>query len=321
MQAYNQMESAYAEAALTYNSKRLGALNSDSALAVQDWALNADIYRQKVNSADTAWVSGGYKNEVNEISAYIDQVSRRSMSIWFRELKDILDKGKFNDSFSGQTFYPTVLYPANFIKNPNWANFSFNESEYEANYHKKSNSWSAGGAFNIGMWHAAGTGNASTERINENSQFSSYSMSFSMAVVKMLRPWCGTELFSCQGWKLDPGTWQFGDPKLSDGGDPPKGSFIGYSTHAVFVKDLEVTFNKSEWESSSIKKQLGTGGGGGWGPVFIGGKYTRGSEDREYKAHDTGSGFRCPGNLLVGMVNQKHPYQIPNTSPEAKFDD
>jgi hypothetical protein len=319
MQAYTQMEAIYQAAVLLYNSKRIDALTSDNAAAVLDFSMNAPVYREKVQMALAGWVGGGYKNEVDEINAYIDQVTRRSMSIWFAELKDILEKGAFNDSFTGQTFYPTLLYPSSFARNPDWPSFNFYQSDYETNFHKVTNAWGASGGIGFGLWSVGARASGSSERINSDSEFASYEMSFDLAVVKILRPWFGTELFSCHGWKLEQDSWLFGDPQLSDGGNPPQGSFIAYSTHAIFAKNLEVKFDQASWESSSFRSQLNTSASVGWGPFSVSGSYSRSQEDRHFEAHDTGSGFSCPGMQLLGFINRKNG-KLPDPASDAVFE-
>ena len=316
--AYNEKLQAYEDAALLYNNKRLNAATSDEKQAVLDFSLNAEIYRNKVKAAMNAWTSAGYKNEVDEMQAYIAQVTGRSMASWFAELRDIYDRASFTEGMIEFTFHPVRLFPANFYKQE-WQNYYFRETEYSTHHDKTTNAWNAGGGLNLGLWSAGASAGGSKEKENSNMQTSCFYMSYDLAQVKILRPWFGTELFSCRGWKLDPGTWTFGNTQLSDGGNPPKGSFIAYSTNALFAKNLKITFDKKSWEKSSFRSQLNTSASAGWGPFRIKGGYSHGSEKQDFQYKDTGQGIECPGMQLIGFVNRKVGV-CPDPDPNAKFD-
>lgn len=318
LQAYNEKMQAYEDAALLYNNKRINAATSDEKQAVIDFSVNGPLYRNKVKASMNSWTGAGYKNEVEDMQSYIAQVTGRSMASWFAELRDIFDRAKFTESMIDFSYYPVRLFPANFYKKQ-WQNFYFKETELTTHSDKKSTAWNAGGGLNFGLWSAGASASGSTERNNSSMKTSSYFMSFDLAQVKILRPWFGTELFSCQGWKLDPGTWTFGDPQLSDGGNPPKGSFIAYSTNAIFAKNLKVTFDKSAWEASEFRSKLDTSASGGWGPFRVKGGYSRGEEKKDFHYQDTGSGFSCPDMQLIALTNRLVGV-CPNPNPDAKFD-
>jgi rubrerythrin len=318
MQAYNEKLQVYEDAALLYNNKKINAATSDEKQAVIDFSVNASIYRNKVKAAMNAWIAAGYKNEVEDMQAYIAQVTGRSMASWFAELRDIYDRAAFTESMIDFTFHPVRLFPANFYKQQ-WQNYYFRETEYTTHHDKTTNAWNAGGGLNLGLWSAGASAGGSNERENRNMKTSSFFMSYDLAQVKILRPWFGTELFSCRGWKLDPGTWTFGDTQLSDGDNPPKGAFIAYSTNALFAKNLKITFDKSSWESSSFRSQLNTSASAGWGPFRIKGGYSHGSEKQDFQYKDTGQGIECPGMQLIGFINRLVGV-CPNPDPNAKFD-
>ncbi|KAF5030373.1 hypothetical protein DSECCO2_638790 [anaerobic digester metagenome] len=264
------------------------------------------------------WTGAGYKNEVEEMQAYIAQVTGRSMASWFAELRDIYNRAAYSESMLDFTFYPVRLIPANFHRQ-SWQNYSFRETEYSSHYNKTTNAWNAGGGLNLGLWSVGPSAGGSNERETHNAQTSNFHMSFDLAQVKILRPWFGTELFSCRGWKLDPQTWTFGSTQLSDGGNPPKGSFIAYSTNALFAKNLKISFDKNSWNSSNFSKTFNASASVGWGPFRIKGVYSHGSAGREFQYKDTGQGIECPGMQLIGLVNRLVGV-CPNPDPNAKFD-
>lgn len=318
MQAYTTGEQAYEDAALLYNGKRINAAASDDKAAVIDFDTNALIYRNKVKTAMNAWTSAGHKNDVEEMQAYIAQVTGRSMASWFAGLRDNYDKAVYTESDLDITFYPVRIFPPNFYSQP-WQNFYFKDSSMASHTDSSSTAWGVSAGVNFGLWSAKASASGSTDRQNANFKSSMFNISFELTQVKILRPWFGTELFSCQGWKLDPGTWKFGSPQLSDGKNPPSGSFIAYSTNMIFVRNLKVDFDKAAWQSSDVHKQLQTSANVGWGPFTLKGNYSHSSASHDFQSTDTGSGVSCPGMQLIGFVNRLVG-TCPNPDPKAKFD-
>ena len=317
-QAYLEKMQAYEDAALLYNGKRVNAMASDDKAAVLDFGTNANIYRNKVKAAMNTWTSVGHKNDVEDMEAYIAQVTGRSMASWFAGLRDIYDRASFVDSMIDFTFHPVRLFPANFF-NQTWMQFKFGQSEVATHSSSKATAWNASGGVGFGFWSAKAGASGSSARQNASLSASTFNMSFDFAQVKILRPWFGTELFSCRGWKLDPGTWTFGNPQLSNGGNPPAGSFIAYSTNMLFVKNLKIEFDKNSWQSSSARSQFDASTSAGWGPFSLKGGYSTSSASHDFHATSSDQGLTCPGMQLIGFVNRLVG-TCPNPDPKAKFD-
>ena len=79
-QAYEAARQAYEAAVRRYNAQRLDANTSPDQRVVLDFAQNAPIYRRQVQDALAAWISAGYKNEVEMMEAYIAQVTSRDQA-------------------------------------------------------------------------------------------------------------------------------------------------------------------------------------------------------------------------------------------------
>ncbi|MEJ7666895.1 MAG: hypothetical protein WKG07_49025 [Hymenobacter sp.] len=317
-QAYLEKQQAYEDAALLYNLKAVNAATGDNKTDVIDFGKNAPIYRNKVKSAMNAWTTAGHKNDVESIEAYIAQVTGRSMATWFAGLRDIYERASFTDSMIDFTFHPVRLFPANFF-NQSWMNFSFSENEVTTHKDSANSSWSAGAKAGFGFWSAKAGASGSSARQNASLASSSFKMSFEFTQVKILRPWFGTELFSCRGWKLDPGTWTFGNPQLSTGGDKPAGNFIAYSTNMLFVKNLKIEFDKAAWQSSGAQSQFAASTSAGWGPFSLKGGYSHSDTKQDFHSTDNGQGITAPGMQLIGFVNRLVGI-CPNPDPNAKFD-
>lgn len=74
-QAYEAGRQAYQAAEQAYQARRLEATTGSDQRAVLDFSVNAAGYRRQVQAALAAWVSGGYKNEVEQLEAYLIQAT------------------------------------------------------------------------------------------------------------------------------------------------------------------------------------------------------------------------------------------------------
>ena len=79
--AYNDRMANYINTALEYNQHRIDALAGNDPKDVQYWAINANLLRAKVRAAMDDWIANGYKDDYEEIGAFIDQVQARDMSM------------------------------------------------------------------------------------------------------------------------------------------------------------------------------------------------------------------------------------------------
>lgn len=77
-QAYEDTRQAYDAAMQRYSALRLDATTSSDPRTVLDFAQNAPLYRREVQDALATWISAGYKNEVEQMEAYIAQVTGRA---------------------------------------------------------------------------------------------------------------------------------------------------------------------------------------------------------------------------------------------------
>lgn len=141
MELYTEKMNAYIDACLEYNTARSAAQSAyggpEGKAAVAYWVNNAELLRRKVKAANDAWVSGGYKNEVEQMNAFIDQVSGRNMMIWIRELKDRMEKANLSALGPGQVSYYTEPIPAGFAESKGWVTRGFEYNQVISSESKK----------------------------------------------------------------------------------------------------------------------------------------------------------------------------------------
>ena len=307
LQAYNEMFSAYEEARLFYNSKRLAAINAsgpEGKAAIIDWATNAELYRMKVNHALANWIAGGHKEDVERINAFIQNVTQRSMDLWKKNLQDDYETAIVNALGPGQEFFYTTLIPANFAsRESGWTKFTVNHEDVKESSRTKTNQWSVGGSANWGLFSAGGSGSGKTTTSSGSKQVNSFKVSFELTQVVISRAWFYPEFFINQGWTLRKGAGWLFDDLPSDGGMPPKGNFIAYPASAIFARNIVIESADFVSEYKEFSKSLSVEAKAGWGPFSLKGSYARSESGRDFSSKTDGATLSVDGMQIIGFVN------------------
>jgi hypothetical protein len=330
-QAYYEKMAAFESAALAYNTARIDALTASNARAVHYWAMNANILRNKVKAAMSDWVSNGYKNDYEQISAFIDQVMQRDMALLKQEYRDDLEKARITGKDTGSDFFFTSLVPGNFARSSGWTNFEFSSGDLQS--HSSSNfstsKWqtSGGGSF-WGIVHARASGGKTRELARHENKFSSdvFNCSFQICQVPIVRPWFKSAFLLSKAWRFDQN-----DPLakievvssgLNGNGKAPTGKMPAYPTSAIFVRNLKIVLGHSEgFDEFVSEKTTSEAGGGGYltfGGLFAGGNYSRsstnGSTDRKWGYSWKNQTLCVDGMQLAGLkchILPKSPDPLP----------
>jgi len=331
VQAYNDKMAAHDAAALDYNSHRIDALAADNSKAVAYWAINENILRDRVKATLNDWITAGYKNDYEEIAAYIAQVEGRDLVLLKQRYIDELERAKLTGLASGSDFFYTALTPAHFAdSNAGWTNFSFSSGDFGryANSQFNASGWQATAAGGyLGIFGASGGGSGTSSRQEWHSSFNSdhCSMSFSIAQVPIVRPWFRSSFLVSPIWRFAVGDILVKGWQLSDAGKPPKGIMPAYPTSAIFVRDLTLNFGTesgfSEWMNEQSSSSAGGSAGLSIGPFFLGGNYgswqKQGKSQSQWQYHYDENGMSVPGMQLIGFKCHINP-KSPNPSPDVK---
>lgn len=321
---YFEKMAAFESAALEYNSRRINALSASTPHDVHYWALNASVLRNRVKAAMMDWVSTGYKNDYEEIAAYLDQVMQRDMSLLKQEYRDDLEKARITGIASGSDFFYTSLIPGNFARSTGWTEFSFRSGDFSSSSSSSHSTrkWNTSGSGGfLGIFGASGGGGRSSSRSEYTGKFNSdhFSLDFSIAQVPIVRPWFKQAFLQSRSWRFDQNNPEAKDEVISDGGTPPKGKMPAYPTTAIFIRDLRMSLGHSEGFSNFVSEATSSSAGGGGfltiGPFFGGGTYSR-SNSSGSTEHSRGYSFQnqelnVPGMQLVGykchVMSEKCP--------------
>ncbi len=325
--AYFEKMAAYENAALEYNTHRINALTASEASAVHYWAINANTLRNRVRAAMSDWVSNGYKNEYEQISAFIDQVMQRDMALLKQEYRDDLERARITGLASGSDFFYTSLIPGNFAKSGGWTEFSFSSGDFErhdsSNYSTKR--WSAGASGGFLGFGASGGGSRSRSHEEFHGKFNSdhFSLRFEICQVPIVRPWYKQAFLLSKSWRFDANNPEAKGEIVSDGGAPPKGLIPAYPTTAIFVRNLKLSLGHSEGFTDFVSNATSSSAGGSgfvsFGPFFAGGSYSRssssGNSQRDFGFTYDNQGMEVLGMQIAGFkchIMPKSPNPLPS---------
>jgi hypothetical protein len=324
LKAYYAKQADYIAAALQYNAKRIAAQAAtgvDGKAAIADWSSNAELYRLQVRSALGDWVAGGYRNEVDAINAYIDQVTRRDMALWKQALVELYEEAVVNGTAPGQRFFYTTLIPGDFATSGGWQGTGMDISSVEKSTRSESTSWSAKGGLNFGLFSTGGNAKSKSSKLSADTKLSSFKISMELCQTIICRPWAHMEFFRNRGWTLTKGSGWMYDDMPSDGDRPPKGNFIGFPTIALWARNVTIESKEFVSAYTAFKKEVGADASVGWGPFSLSGSYSHSAAGTNFEANAKGEKLTVNGMQCIGFINHligKAPDPLPGLT-EADF--
>ena len=315
---YNEKMQEYMNAALEYNSHRVNALAGRDPAAVHFWSLNASILRNKVMAEKNDWITNGFKEEYDQIAAYIAQVEGRSMLTLKQQYLDDVEKARLTGIASGSDFYYTSLLPGGFAETNNgWTEFKFQSSDLQSNYKFDSKKGGGGGGLSLGFFNVGGSGSYEKQTSGRKIDASNFKLNFRICQVPIVRPWFNVNFLTSKYWRFDKSNPEFRDNMVSDGDRPPNGMIPAYTTTALFVRDLNLEFGERSTEMLSEMERAKGGGFVSWGPFYAGGSYESSSIERSLEAKSSSQGISIPGMQLIGFKCHILP-KSPDPKPDIQ---
>lgn len=306
MNAYNEHMTKYLDATTEYNSKRAsaaGATGPEGKQASADWILNQQNYFLKVKAAADSWVTGGYRNEVDDINAFINQTTQRSLKLWKQSLLERYDQAFISTPEIGVAFPYTTLVPGDLANSDGWTQIGVTHNHTQWAKDNTETSWKAGGGLNFGLFSFDADGGRKSSSFTETHAVEEFSMSFELCQALVVRAGFYPEFFANRGWILRKGEgWMF-DQMPSDGSRPPTGEFIGYATQAIFVRNVQIKSKEFRSAYHKTSSEVEAGGGVGWGPFRLKGSYKRSDQHEDFDSTDDGETLGVNGMQIIGFVN------------------
>lgn len=324
--AYTAKMNEYLDAADEYMDLLIDAQSAkgsdpEAIRRVAEFANKSKFMRKRLEAAEMSWISTGYKNEFEQMNAYINQVTQRSMVLYKEDLLRKFEAARQTSPNDGASdFYYTTMIPGNFATSPGWTKFTFYSGDFESHYAKATQQWGASGGVNFGLFSIGASASGSKVEVAQNQKATNFYATLEFTQVPICRPWFDPGFFSMRGWTLDE-LWKlnYGDKKVSDGKPAPTGRLVAYPITALFVRNVTFKFDEAASQFNYINSQIKAGGSVGYGPFHVGGSYSHGSEKRDAKATNEGGLIAIEGMQLIGLINNLVP-NSPDTNPAIKAD-
>jgi hypothetical protein len=322
--AYTNAMNVYIEAADEYMTAKIDAQaatgnDPESKRRVHNFATKSKFMRAKMDAAWNAWVAQGYKNEYEEIQAYIEQVTQQDLVLYKQDLQRKLDSGRLTSPSDGD-FYYTTLLPGHFATSSGWTRFKFVEQDAETHTKKATSQWGAQAGANFGLFSFGGGGGGSKTSELSDAKSENFSAEFEFTQVPISRAFFEPGFFSMRSWTLGK-AWDLSFNKtVSDGAANPTGRLVAFPVSALFARN--VTMTSTNWSSHAdfLKTSINAGGSVGYGPFRVGGSYKKGKEERNTNLHLDGDTLTVEGIQLIGFINNIIP-KSPNPDPSLKPED
>ena len=330
VEAYNAKMAAYYDAYLEYNNHRLAALAGDDPKAVHDWAMNGQFYFNKVRAAMNAWVTQGYKNDYEQINAFIANVTERDLSLLKAQYKEILQRSMMTGLISGLEFPFTTISPANFAQASGWTEFTFNTRHYKDHSDSQVNNHSLKVDQTSTSWfhkqHYMYGKEEPYQEMDMGAELANLDISFKICQVNIVRPWFKPSFLASKSWRFAPGSEDGRKGTLlSTGGPRPEGILPAYPTAMLVVKDVVFDFHDTQVASNFKHKydQVSHDGGLGVSVGFFGIGARGNVAVLDNKKHDgnengiiqTKSKVTIPGMQVIGYrchMLDKSPDPLPS---------
>ncbi|MFZ7114529.1 MAG: hypothetical protein ACO1G9_04035 [Bacteroidota bacterium] len=316
MTAYDSCMTEYENALTDFTRLRISAQNGVKG-AAKEFAAVGSILKKKVTNAREKWANDGYREEVDGMRAFIEQVTSRSLVLWKQGLVNNIEMSRTTDLDSSDTYLWTSFLPGNFAKRSSgWTKFQFGSSEFSSSQKAATDTWGASGGANWGLWSASASTSGTSTRTENNSNLNDFQISFQIAQIPIVRPWFDPTFLKSRAWRLTAGGKASLGDMASSGGSNPNGFLPAYTTFAIFVKD--VTLNMKNENGSDAFSALTTESSAsvGWGPFKVRGNYNNSRSDRSIKTNASGGGISVEGMQLIGFKCMKLNYKSPNPHPE-----
>ncbi len=210
-----------------------------------------------------------------------------------------------------------------------WVKISFDHSQFSKYYSSTTSGKSGFGGLSLGFVTVGATSGGNKTQETRVSNVRSFSYSFELKRVGIVRPWLDTRIFTQPGawtWKRNPNTTEF--PYISYGSDgdgtPQVAPASVYDNAPIFcpmiplemiiARNRTITATTSKSDYSLITTSGSSGGGGGFSFLFGGTKKTWTTQNVTENGDDVTFTVEAPGTAVVGFISGLVP-ELPMPNP------
>jgi hypothetical protein len=291
-------------------SEYVGLMSSQnsSAADAQKWNVLGSTLKKRVAAALNDWEVDGHRAAVEGAAAYVDNVNAGAMDIILKNMRDALKTPRQVDD---DPYFATTLLSNAFATSTNgWTDQWFYENDFHSISKSHSASWGGSIGLNVGLFGLGGSASGSSFDNSKQIDTTNFSMRYKLTLVPLIRGWYHPEFLRSKSWRFKDGFKNM----VSDGGVPPQGLLTAYTTTAIMVRDVFISFSNASQFQHDYGSAVQGGGSVGWGPISLSASYGQSDGTSESKAHSKGEGIYIPGMQVIGFVCKLLP-KSPDTAP------
>jgi hypothetical protein len=298
--------------------------NDDYLAAVQD-AANHGVspnprYEFRKNQALNRWITDGYKQKYENAVATVYNLEALDPNNTWLDLTKLLQQNSRSDGtipfYTTDTTptYKTIVDP----KGTGWAKFTFDQGDWERqSYHEHID---AGGGVSAGwgFWRASAGAHYVKDQGFTKSNSSNISIALELQRVRINREWLRSFIYYSRAWRWHVGTMGSSSP-ISDGvpinGENVPAGWMPLLPVALLVArnveiSAEITNDEHTWANTHFDASASVG----WGPISIGGHYSRDESSDYVKGSVRRDGISAAPAQIIGWYCDVLPVS-PNPDP------
>jgi hypothetical protein len=314
-QAYLDRQSKYLDAIIAYESAK--ANGSTPALL--------NTYQTKVNNAQNAWNTQGYKQEIESAQEKIQELNAKDPGFWWNNLRNRMN-AQFNYAADGKTgYYKTWTYPqySDWGKDEGWTTYKLSDSEVEATKTSKQVDSGFEASYGKGLWNASASASYKSNHQNSKTTVKNLSIEMQVKAVNIYRPWL-------EGLVLKSKTWRFNataNPNRVAEGDMAKYKGLGPNqlpmmplipVRLILAKGIKFKGQFSQEEKDLFERSIKTKVNVSYGPISVGGHYNQDDSKDYFNAKMSDAGIEAPDVQIIGYVCDIVP-KCPNPDMSLPF--
>ena len=304
---YDENETAYVTAVTGYRNAYNG-YDLDNIPDQRAWAANEPTLQNTLTQAWNKWNREGKKN-VEEAQQLLVTTINDAVRYAIEQVQDsfkperlmaplVADQPRWSLSYA----MPTNWYDAGC----KGSGLSLKSSHLNKTATSEATQYSAGASVGWGLWSFGGSVSGGSKEDHAHMDAQSFELSAELILVRIMRPWLNTALFTMSGWNVT-GYEKDGISKGTLEGDVGDLLLPLIPTAFVVAKNVVIDFGSDTQDTSHVEKMISTSAKVGWGPFSVSGSYSHSSSKDTFNSTFDGGKLRLPGMQLLGWLNTITP--------------
>ena len=314
---YLEYASKYEEVVEANNAVYEAAENGD-ADALTKVNRSGTAMKRKEDMALKAWVSLGFKEAVEKINNYLEEVESKSILTIKKRLEKEFRSNKRNDGLTNTDYSVSIPVPAETLQlSDGWVLFDTSTVEKTSSYNKSAHKASLSAGFNVIFTAGKAGAKVDVEKLNKNFTMDDFKFSFRLGSVRIARPWLSQNFIQSKYWRLGAGSqMDLSKHIISDGNG--KGLMPSIITELIMVKDMKFELKRESSNYKELKTHLEAGGGFRFGPFFNSeAKYSYDNTDKTTDDQWKNGKMESKDIRVIAYRCMMMP-KAPNTDPSIK---